>query len=307
MTYAPIVVFGFNRLESLKVTINSLLKNKESTYSDLYIYVDGARDGVKDEIAKVKAVQDYVKTISGFKSINYTFATKNKGLGPSIISGVNDVITRFGRVIVVEDDLVFSENFLSYMNTALDKYIDKKEVFSVCGFGSLVKKPLDYKYEYYLCVRSSSWGWGTWKDRWESVDWQLKDWDTVRKNRWKFNRWGGSDCYGMLKGWKAGRNKSWAIRFVYAQFVQGKLSLFPFISMVDNYGFDGEGTNCPNYCRTKWLFENQTNKYFSFPESISMNSKIYKDVMSYRSIYTRIKAKLINIFLNIYYKVNKHK
>ena len=50
---APIVVFAFNRLESLKTCIASLLHNKEAAESDLIVFVDGPRANKKDEAAKV--------------------------------------------------------------------------------------------------------------------------------------------------------------------------------------------------------------------------------------------------------------
>ena len=124
---APIILFAFNRLDSLKNTIQSLSQNEESQNSDLYVFVDGARLGKPGEDEKVKAVQEYVKRIKGFKSLNYTFCDRNKGLGNSIIQGVSQVINQFGKAIVLEDDLVFAKNFLSYMNQGLDKYKEENK------------------------------------------------------------------------------------------------------------------------------------------------------------------------------------
>ena len=95
MNYAPIAVFAFNRLESLKNTIASLLANTESAESDLFVFVDGARETMESEKEKVLAVQEYVKTITGFKNLYYTFSEENKGLGSSIIAGVTEVIDKY--------------------------------------------------------------------------------------------------------------------------------------------------------------------------------------------------------------------
>ena len=108
MTYAPIVVFGFNRPDALKNTIASLLRNEEAKDSDLFIFVDGPREGKVGEKEKVKKVREYVKSITGFKSLHYTFAENNKGLANSIIGGVSEVINQYGRVIILEDDIVLS-------------------------------------------------------------------------------------------------------------------------------------------------------------------------------------------------------
>lgn len=303
MELAPLIVFAFNRLEALQNTIQSLLQNSEAQESELYLFVDGARPDRPSEAEKVKAVQEYVRGISGFKAVHYAFSEENKGLGNSIIQGVTQVIHSYGRVIVLEDDLILSKDFLSYMNKALEFYTDFSQVFSICGFGARVRKPKSYEYDMYFCVRSSSWGWGTWADRWDSVDWTLQEWNKYKKYRRAFNKWGGSDCWKMLDGWHEGRNKSWAIRFCFAQFLQDKVSLFPFISKVDNKGFNQNATNCPSYCRTKWFFVDSDNKDFIFPEDVRINERVYKDVMYYRSYLIRMKSLLINAYSKMVYRL----
>lgn len=86
----------------------------------------------EDETEKVTSVQEYVKTISGFKSLTYTFSKENKGLGPSIIAGVTEVIRKYGRAIVLEDDLIVQPNFLAFMNQGLEKYQSEEKIFSIC-------------------------------------------------------------------------------------------------------------------------------------------------------------------------------
>lgn len=290
---APIVVFAFNRLEPLKACISALLTNTEAADSDLIVFVDGPRDNKEGEKDKVEAVREYVKTITGFKSLTCHFSEKNKKLGPSIIAGVTEVINQYGRAIVVEDDLIVGRNFLCFMNQCLDKYKNKKEVWSVCGYTSIVKIPSEYPYSIYFCARSSSWGWATWKDRWDSVDWLLEDWGKVKKNARAFNKWAGSDSFGILKSWKDGRNQSWATRFCYNQFVQNKWAVFPVISHVDNEGFDGSGTNCKGWSRFKSIFDQSSNKKFYLPEEIIVNKSIYKDFLKYHSIPIRIYSRIM--------------
>lgn len=298
MKHAPIIVFAFNRLDSLKRTIASLLTNEEAKESDLFIYVDGPRKDKAGEREKVQAVQDFVKSITGFKHIEYFFSTQNKGLGTSIINGVSEVINRYGKAIVLEDDLVFATNFLFYMNQGLDRYEKEEKVFSICGYSNKVKVPKGYEYDAYFCTRSSSWGWCTWADRWNSVDWELKEWNKYAKMGRAFNKWGGSDCYRMLRSVKEGWGNSWAIRFCFSQFLQDKLSLFPTISKVRNDGFDGKGTNCKKWSRFKYEFDNKGNKDINFPDYVVLNSKLYKSAMSYHTILIRIYSRIMYLIHN---------
>jgi GR25 family glycosyltransferase involved in LPS biosynthesis len=290
--YAPIIVFAFNRLNSLKKTISSLLDNEEAKDSDLFVFVDGPRKSKIEEKKQVVAVQDYIKTISGFKSLTFYFSEENKGLGPSIIAGVSKIINQYNRAIILEDDLVLSKNFLAFINEGLQKYEVNNKVFSICGYSNRVTKPSDYEADSYFCTRSSSWGWATWADRWNSVDWELNDWENYTKYKNDFNKWGGSDCFKMLNDWKIGKNKSWAIRFCFSQFLQNKVSLFPIISKVANNGFDGNGTNCKKYSRFKFDYDNTEKKNFKYPSNTNINKKIYKSVMIYNSILIRLWSRI---------------
>lgn len=295
---APIIVFAFNRPEALKNTIDSLLKNEEAKYSDLYVFVDGPRLNKPNENEKVNQVKEYVKGICGFKSLNYFFSENNKGLGDSIILGVTQIINKYGKAIVLEDDLVFSTNFLSYMNQGLEKYEQEEKVFSICGYSNKIKIPKDYNFDAYFCTRSSSWGWGTWADRWNTVDWELKDWAKYSQMGKAFNKWGGSDCFRMLRSVKEGWGNSWAIRFGFSQFIQNKLSLFPTKSKVKNDGFDGTGTNCKKWSRFKYDFDYIGSKDVLFPSEINLNHELYKSAMSYNTILIRLYSRLMYILYN---------
>ena len=162
-----------------------------------------------------------------------------------------------------------------------------------------MKAPIDYVYDAYFAPRNISWGWATWKDRWLSCDWELKDWDAVKKNAKAFNRWGGSDCFAMLKSWKDGLNQSWAIRFCYNQFVQDKLTLFPLLSKIDNEGFDGEGTNCTQYSRFKSDFDESEYKQFRLPETFVVNPYLRREALKYHTVMIRIYSKLMNLYYSI--------
>ena len=290
---APVVVFAFNRPDSLRLCISSLLRNSECRDTDLTVFIDGPRPGREDDISKIQEVRKIASDITGFHSVETRFSEANKGLGPSVIAGVSEVISRYGRAIVVEDDLEVSRNFLSFMNQGLNKYEAVDEVFSVCGYSNKVTAPGNYPYDVYFCPRSSSWGWATWKDRWESCDWSLDDWDSVRSNARAFNKWGGSDCFSMLDSWKTGKNKSWAIRFCYNQFIQGKLSLFPVVSRIDNNGFDGNGTNCKKWSRFKYDFDTSDFKDIKFPPSVKVDNSLRKQSLSYHSVPIRLYSRLM--------------
>lgn len=291
--YSPICLFTYNRLEATKQTVAALKQNFLASQSPLIVFSDGGKDSVA--ALKVQAVRDFLYIIDGFKSVEIIESPVNKGLASSIISGVSLVVSKYGKAIVLEDDLVTTPNFLSYMNQALDFYEDNDKIISVCGYGLKIKKPKGYASDVYLYGRSSSWGWGTWKDRWESVDWDVKDWDQFKNDKdaiKAFNK-NGSDMFRMLKSVTEGDGNSWAIRLGYAQFKQQKYSVMPFYSLVDNIGFTGEGTNTRfRFSRFKTEKDKGIKEQFILDKRIEVNSQIQKACYKYHSIPIRVYSRI---------------
>lgn len=244
---APVIVFTYNRLDHLKKTLCALERAKGADESELYLFADGYK-GDKDR-TQVQAVHAYLREYekqSLFAGVHAVYRDGNKGLAESVITGVGSVIEKYGRVIVVEDDLVVSEDFLDYMNAALDHYESHPDAWAVSGWSPDVPELGMLSADTFLWYRSSSWGWATWLDRWRMIDWSLKEYPKFRfsvKKRRKMNR-GGADMADMLDMQMQGKIHSWAIRFAYAESMNGKLTVFPKISMVINCGRDGSGTNC---------------------------------------------------------------
>lgn len=298
---APIIIFAFNRPEALKNTVSSLLKNEEAQASDLYVFVDGARLNKEREEEKVKAVQDFVKSIKGFKNTQYFFSKENKGLANSIINGTTQIIEKYGKVIVVEDDLYVSSSFLRFMNEMLDRYEKDERIFQISGYGSRIKRPSDYLYDIYLNERAHSWSWGTWIDRWNTVDWDVKDYEELKKSRSEQNKFNkrGSDLFKMLKGYMEGKNNSWYIRFNYSMYKQKRYSINPFRSLVRNDGFNSEATHCNTYNRYKIDFEEKHQGDFIVPIHIEANEAIMKEAVKYWSIPYRIYGKIMTFITKI--------
>jgi hypothetical protein len=241
---SPILLFVYNRPEHTQKTINALKKNILAEESKLFIFSDGAKN-LKDE-QNVKEVRNIINAIDGFKKIEIFESRTNKGLANSIIDGVTKIINEYTKVIVLEDDLITSKNFLRYMNRALDFYEENKKIWSISGYNLPIDIPNDYKYDVYLAYRAASWGWATWKDRWDKIDWEIKDFDQFtndKSKQKKFNR-GGIDMTRMLKNQMNGKIDSWAIRWCYNQFAEDSYTIYPVKSKVQNIGMDGSGVHC---------------------------------------------------------------
>src|SRR5258708_1151895 len=302
MDPAPILLFTYKRLDTLKRTVSALCQNELAAQSDLFIFSDqGKRE---EDKAAVKAVRDYLQTISGFRSIHIEEATKNRGLANSIITGVTEVINTRGRVIVLEDDILTTPNFLTFMNIALDKYQQQKKVFSISGYSFNLGIPDSYSHpcDAYFTTRGWSWGWATWKDRWTDIDWQVKDYSDFIKNPAEKRRFaeGGSDLNLMLKRQMNGQLDSWAIRWFYHQYKVQGLTLYPLLSNVYNDGFDELATHTRgSNNRYQPLLDEILNYEFRLPETAGLSDTYQKHFQKKLSIRARIISKYQTLIGNL--------
>ena len=296
LKYAPLCLFTYNRLEETLSTIESLQKNYLAAESDLFIFADGPKDEA-DKI-KVAAVREFLKQIEGFRTVKLYESDLNKGLANSIINGVTQIIHQFGKVVVLEDDLTTSPNFLNYMNQALNFYENQNRIFAIAGYTISLKFPKDYAKDHYFSVRPSSWGWATWRDRWEVVDWEVSDYKQFLKAKSlqrSFNI-GGSDLTNLLKHQMNGKINSWAIRWCYSQWKNKQLAVYPRISKVKNIGFKGNASNTRHRIKE---YETDLDKGlvtdFSFSDKIVLNDKIATQFSRTFSIKVRIKNKILKL------------
>lgn len=285
---APIVLFVYNRPEHTALTLNALKVNSLASESELFIFCDGPKpDASSKTLQDIDAVRKLVRTEQWCKRVTLYESETNKGLAKSIQPGVTEIVERFGKVIVMEDDLRTSPAFLSYMNSALDFYEHYSSVFSISAYNLPASKmpiPKDYAYDVYVSYRNGSWGWATWKDRWAKVDWNVKAYETIKSNpsvREAFGR-AGDDVFNMLQQQQEGKLNIWSIQFTVAHFVYHAVSIVPVVSFVDNIGLDGTGENCGVHSTLKNNTLNES-KTYRFPEVLYEDKRLINGFFSANS------------------------
>lgn len=288
MTYCPILLFTYKKVEPLRLTIAALRANDLAKHSELYIFSDGAKN-LKDA-AQVAEVRRFLKTVDGFKSVSIREEPTNKGLATSILEGVSELFQQYKAVIVLEDDLVTSTNFLDFMNEALKEYEANAKIHSISGYTVPMKVPAGYFYDNYFTRRATSWGWATWKDRWERVDWSVSDYEQFSGNpeeKKTFNAM-GSDMSSMLAKQMNGTINSWAIRWCYHQFKYDLFTAFPIISKISNIGF-GAGATHTKGSKNRYAtpLDSSGKKKFDFLQKIDLDPYFINQFRSYYSLYTR--------------------
>lgn len=289
---APIAVFAYNRVDTLERTINALAKNSLAASSDLIVFSDGPKR--EADVSLVNNVREFLKKIDGFRSVTIVESPNNRGLAESIISGVTSVLEKHKNVIVLEDDVVSSSNFLDFMNAALTKYAAHSEVFSISGFSIPIKSNKDV----YFTKRANSSCWATWSNRWSGIDWEVKEYSTFQNSkseRKAFNTM-GSDMSSMLDRQMAGQLNSWAIRWCYHQFKHNLYSVYPVVSKSVNIGLEhAEAINTnEKYSRFRTVLDTELKSAFNFPDSPVLEAKELRQFLRPYSLFQRAKYKIIN-------------
>lgn len=241
---APTIVFAYNRPKHLQQTLSALAQNEGAAQTELFVFIDGPKTE-REKSVQCEVEQTARRFEASFQRLSITVSPRNKGLARSIIGGVTDIIGRYERVIVAEDDAVAAPGFLRFMNEALDYYQNDASVWSIGGYTVPVALPADYRFDVIKTQRSSSYAWATWKTRWDKIDWDVSDYRAFRRSitmRRGFNHW-GNDRAGMLDSQMVGAVNSWAIRFDYAMFKHHMYNIVPVQSLIKNIGHDGSGTH----------------------------------------------------------------
>lgn len=234
---SPICLFVYKRYETTKLMLESLLACPECKDSELYVFMDEARND--DEAKAVERVRRLFDNLQGFKKVNLFPARMNKGMANSVIDGVTKVLQEHDDIIVLEDDLVVSPDFLQFMNAALKTYKDRSDIWSISGYTPRLQElEGDGRNGVFVVPRAQCWGWATWSDRWETVDWEVSDFSRLAQSkelRKEFDK-GGNDLFRTLEMERRERIESWAVRWAYAAAKQSRWTVNPMQSKVQNIG-----------------------------------------------------------------------
>ncbi len=299
MKYAPIAFFAYKRPEHTLRALEALSRCELAGESALFVFCDGAKR--PEDADAVKRVRDVVSGSQWCGTVEVIESDTNKGLASSIISGVGRLCDDYGRVIVLEDDLIVSPYFLRYMNDALELYKDEDRVMQISGH--MFEADPDVDSDAIFLTFVTSWGWATWSRAWRKFDNELIGHERFRCNRalrHKFNLDGNYHYYEILKKQVAGEVDSWAIVWNLSVFIHEGLVLYPCRSMVYNAGFDGSGTHCGKAEQQECRFVDSYGE-FRFPQKIEGSCAKLAVYKAIRKLHRTTFAKKIYKWLKLFF------
>lgn len=292
MSLAPILLFVYNRPSHTRQTVEALMNNHLAKESELYVFCDGSKPD-SDTKYGVAQVRKIVRAIDGFKTIHIRESETNNGLAKSIIEGVSEIMHQHGKVIVVEDDLVTSPWFLTFMNDALVAYENTPQVGHIQGY----MYPIESPNEAFTTQWIGSWGWATWQRAWQHFNPNCSELMAKLKSQRLTRRFDFDRSYPytrMLQRQIDGQNNSWAIRWYASLFLEGMLSVNAGRSLVKNIGMDGSGTHCAddNLWSTTLHTEKLQPAISSTREDMTMRKAIKRYYNQTNGFWAKVKRRL---------------
>jgi len=270
---APICIFVYNRPQHTEKMLRSLVSNTLFPESEIFVFADGPKDDASPaDIEKIRQVREKLIILQSNKNVHFFLSEQNTGLTKSIVSGITETINKYGRVIVVEDDLELSPGFLKYMNDALDLYENEERVMHVGAY--MVPHQLDLPETFFLKT-PTIWGWGTWKRSWDKYE--INAAVLLEKLEKKFGKdfaytfdVNGTYTYTkQLKDIASGKLDTWDIQWTASIYLQEGFCLHPVKSLTRNNGFDGSGVHC--YPSDLFNTQQLQNTINVTPQSIEIN------------------------------------
>ncbi|CAN5337188.1 glycosyltransferase [soil metagenome] len=292
MKLAPIVLFVYNRPRHTSQTLEALARNEGASDSILYIFADGPKGNASvEEMSKINETRKIIKSKQWCKKVSINERENNIGLASSIMEGVTEIVNKYGKIIILEDDIITSRVFLRFMNDALAYYQNHEKVAGISGF----KYPSEPNFQkvHFLPI-GCSWGWATWEKCWDETEFDAKKLlQMIEEKKLASDlNFGGYEFYNMLKNQVDGLIDSWAIRFYTSFFIANKYFVYPPVSLVQNAGFDNFATNTAT-----------NDNFFDLVKTGISNYEFSEPILGIESLY--VKNAFENKYLNYGFTENK--
>lgn len=260
-----IALFIYDRPQCTEKVLESLKRNH---VNELYVF----QDGLGEQTNKIAWEQnvDIINKIDWCKVIYEKNKHKAGSLDEQIISGINRVFQEKEEIIVIEDDCVISDDCIDFFVRCFETYKNNKKVISIDAYLEPIAIPDNYKLPVIAAGTTASWGWGTWKNRWDEFQ---RDYEIIKqigkslKENKRFDDFGYSIKKILREYWLLG---TWDLWWSINILVKGGISIRPSGNKINNIGFANPGTH--TYGESLWVVPicNKIGSKDAFPEEIEI-------------------------------------
>lgn len=262
----PILLIGFNRLEKLQERLEELAKIAPEI---IYVSIDYESDNQVAEFTR--SLEEIKSNWPKSSELFVDIKNKNLGLALHITSEITEVLKKHPALIIIEDDVIVSSEFINFARTSLSQIGFDSKYASVGGFSVIPS----YRFNPFMNYSRNSryfycWGWGTTRNIWDKYKLVLESEKLESQlNRSKIWHQLGNDqkntWIGRFRKVSSNPLKTWDIQFQYMSFCENLQHLVPVFRVTENSGFADERSSNTREKRPWWL--GQLKKFY--PKSVT--------------------------------------
>ena len=247
-----VLLIGYKRIDFVKNRLIELSRNQQVP---IVISIDGS------EFLTERAVIDFLNEFTSQNPdmiITYRIQSTNLGLARHVFKAVTEVLNDFEQIIVVEDDIILSENFITNMLGGFEIMNQSEDIGLIGGFSMFpLIRICFFDPKWRKSIYFPAWGWGinreVWKDfqlelppNYEDILSHSRIWQSqslFRKKMW---------CYRFQK--VANENPfTWDYQMLYLLFRRNLYTLLTTSRISDNEGFDSVFATNTRNGRPRWM------------------------------------------------------
>jgi hypothetical protein len=240
MVVSPILIIAYNRPQKLRSLIRSLRVSKPP---NVMVAIDGPKLNSSHDRDLVHECQRMLDEIDWNCRIQTRIREANMGLSAAYVDAVNWAISTYGRVTVIEDDVIAGPELVPYSIDALERYKDHQYVGSISGYNFVPESSLTNPTgRERLSIYPVSYTWSTWERAWSKFDPEI-NWGRKVTLAKLAERCGGKTA--ALK-WKlnfsdavSGRVDTWDYAWVASLWEHNLVSVISNRNLAKYCGFEG--------------------------------------------------------------------
>ena len=163
----PVLLIGFNRPDLFEQTLIRILSISPQK---LYISLDGPRENNIDDLYKINEIKNIVeRKIPKDIELNTRYYENNVGAEVNVSNAISWAFKNENKLVIFEDDIIVDKVFFEFTRDMLYEYETNQDIFMIsgCNFSDEV---MHYETDYVFSKYGHTYGWATWKDRWNKFD-----------------------------------------------------------------------------------------------------------------------------------------
>ncbi|WP_461784782.1 hypothetical protein [Prosthecobacter sp.] len=277
-----VTVIAYRRADKLHLLLETL-----ATYIDLHVHIfcDGARSETEQQ--ECFEVQRIAKKFeSKHRFFEVTIRDRNYGLNQNICKSITESLQDNAFTLVLEEDVIPTSEFLSFLKQAEPMHRNNPEVFSIAGYHPVNHEKMDLTgNSAFFSRRFFCWGWATWADRWHALLPSLDGTSWPFEHYWQIPATTGSDLAWAHRRHRMGRKDlTWDRLICLWSLKLNLIHLCPPCPLTKNIGLDGSGENCALNDKATQIFvrsQMQSSLPVEYPGSLSTEARVDAEIAQF--------------------------